>query len=703
MDLKGATPHGSGDLPRFVPFSNWFHRLLFNLGLRRKLIISTALIPAVGILLILLFSTTAERKQNRLAVENRLTFTANELERRQLDILSHLAQFEGVVAGPVEKFAGDPVSLFPELKKILPRQMSLLLVREGRPLLSYPTLSPNSSLAASALKFSRSSQKSGWLYTPYGLYLARQRTLGDGSKLILLQDFNLGQYPVFSEESNVFLLLPGGLSENLVGSEGVLPRQVSEQFDRLVGRLSTTQFGKPEVESDYAFTARTLHLFTPEGEKTALLVVSASPFGFTQVLMERHILSLILVGSFLILLTLATGLALSRHLSSPLYRLIRRMEDIREHGYFVLEEDLPPPKDRDLHTLYEAFNFMLLSLQVKHQRLTELYNHLDEKVEERTRQYREEKQRAERTAEKLKRLTKELENAYERLEQYAIRLRRTSRAQTEFFTKVSHELRTPLNSIIGYSRLLMKNPTGNLTPQQLSDLATIYRNGMHLLEMVNELLDFSRIEAGKMKFEKRLTPVGPIIEGAVEVVKALAQEKGLRLEVTIEPDLPDIYVDELRIRQAVINLLSNAIKFTPEGWVRVKAFRQGEEILIQVADSGIGIPPDKLDKIFKEFVQFGDDLAGNLRGTGLGLPITKYLVEAHGGYITVESRVGHGSEFTIHLPTLSPERISAHFERLGSREEPERDPVADQPTGPQPTNGHQELSPAGGGREENRV
>ncbi|GEM_PF-4641937 len=701
MDRRGATSRGAGELPLFVPFSNWYHRLLFNLGLRRKLIISTALIPAVGILLILLFATTAERKQNRLAVENRLAFTANELERRELDILTHLAQFEGVVVSQAERWGSNLAAFQQQFREILPRQISLILLEGDRLVLTYPDLSPTSSLTAAAREFARQGERNGWLYTPYGLYLARQRPLPGDRRLILLEDFNLAQYPVFSEEVNIHLLTSDGRSENLVGSPGNLPPPVVEQFDQLVQRLKSSQFGKPEVEPQYAFTARPLELFTPQGRRVALLVVTASPFAFTQVLMERHILSLILVGSLLILLTLTTGLALARHLSRPLYRLIRRMEDIREHGYFALEEDLPPPKDRDLHTLYEAFNFMLLSLQVKHQRLTELYNHLDEKVEERTRQYREEKQRAERTAEKLKRLTKELENAYERLEQYAIRLRRTSRAQTEFFTKVSHELRTPLNSIIGYSRLLMKDPTGNLTPQQLSDLATIYRNGMHLLEMVNELLDFSRIEAGKMKFEKRLTPIAPIIEGAVEVVKALAQEKGLRLEVIIDPDLPDIYVDELRIRQAVINLLSNAIKFTPEGWVRVKAFRQGEEILIQVADSGVGIPPDKLDKIFKEFVQFGDQLAGNLRGTGLGLPITKYLVEAHGGYITVDSRVGHGSEFTIHLPTLSPERISAHFEKMREEERPASRRVSGEEESPSPTNGHQQLSPTGGGRLEN--
>ncbi len=232
-------------------------------------------------------------------------------------------------------------------------------------------------------------------------------------------------------------------------------------------------------------------------------------------------------------------------------------------------------------------------------------------------------------------------------------LAEAARLKSEFVANVSHELRTPLNSIIGFSDILLKNKEGNLSDRQLANMGKIRRNGAGLLSLINSILDLSKMEAGKMEADEEPTNVRHVVEECAEAVRPLAEKGGLELVVEPIAELPIIRSDPPKIAQIITNLLSNAIKFTEQGRVSVRVHkrrRREDPIEVTVEDTGIGIAPESLEDIFKEFKQL--DGAANRRysGTGLGLSITKRLAELLGGELLVESEVGKGSAFTFRLP-----------------------------------------------------
>ncbi|MGC9397609.1 MAG: GAF domain-containing protein [Anaerolineae bacterium] len=249
-----------------------------------------------------------------------------------------------------------------------------------------------------------------------------------------------------------------------------------------------------------------------------------------------------------------------------------------------------------------------------------------------------------------------LENAnlYQDAQETAERLREVDRLKSEFLANMSHELRTPLNSIIGFSRVMLKEIDGPLTEMQQTDLQAIYDSGRHLLNLINDILDLSKIEAGKMEFVFQPTDLREVIKGVLSTAIALVKEKPIELQQEIEEPLPSIVADERRIRQVILNLVGNAAKFTDEGYIRVSAYQEGDEVVVAVKDSGIGIPPEKADYVFQEFQQVDSSSTRRYGGTGLGLPVSKRFVEAHGGRIWFESTVDVGTTFYVALPIEGP-------------------------------------------------
>jgi len=228
---------------------------------------------------------------------------------------------------------------------------------------------------------------------------------------------------------------------------------------------------------------------------------------------------------------------------------------------------------------------------------------------------------------------------------------RENRIKSRFLASMSHELRTPLNAIIGFSELLDQETFGPLVPRQKEFVTNVVQSGRHLLNLVNEILDLSKIEAGHAQLSREWISVPAMVEAVSAVGQSLALQQKIDLKVWVQPYLPQIYADPMRIKQVLYNLLSNAIKFTlAGGTVTLRASRSADGVNISVEDSGIGIKPENLPRLFREFekLEAADGLARE--GTGLGLILTKRLVELHGGSIQVASELGKGTELTVRLP-----------------------------------------------------
>jgi signal transduction histidine kinase/putative methionine-R-sulfoxide reductase with GAF domain len=243
---------------------------------------------------------------------------------------------------------------------------------------------------------------------------------------------------------------------------------------------------------------------------------------------------------------------------------------------------------------------------------------------------------------------------FREIEEKSKQIEAANRHKSEFLANMSHELRTPLNAIIGFSEVLQERLFGELNEKQAEYTDDILTSGRHLLSLINEILDLSKVEAGRMELELATFDLPLAIENARTFVRERATKHGINLDVTIDERLGDFVGDERKIKQVLLNLLSNAVKFTPEGGrIGIKARQADGSVEISVSDTGIGIAPEDQAKIFEEFRQVGGDYAHKTEGTGLGLTLAKKFVELHGGRIWVESEVGKGSIFRFSLPERS--------------------------------------------------
>ena len=286
----------------------------------------------------------------------------------------------------------------------------------------------------------------------------------------------------------------------------------------------------------------------------------------------------------------------------------------------------------------------------------------------------------------------ELKRFEQTLQLKNVELENASRMKSEFLANMSHELRTPLNAIIGFSEVLRDGLVGEMTDQQRGFIGDIFGSGKHLLSLINDILDLSKVEAGKMMLDLEPVEVSSLFANSLSIVREKAAIRNVRLSMDAADDLGPIETDARKLKQIVYNLLSNAVKFTSEGGqVTLRASRVpradvgqlsgswtgrsfpladsefAEFLEISVTDSGIGISPDGLEQLFKPFSQIDSGLARKFEGTGLGLAMVKLLAELHGGTVAVESAVGEGSCFTVWLPLRLSERSAARPSERAAR------------------------------------
>ena len=282
----------------------------------------------------------------------------------------------------------------------------------------------------------------------------------------------------------------------------------------------------------------------------------------------------------------------------------------------------------------------------------------------------------ERRAE-LRRALKALDEATHRLERanHMLALAREQaeearRLKQQFAQTISHELRTPLNLIVGFTELMARSPEYYGEPLPIAymrDLSIVHRNARHLQSLVNDVLDLARIEAAQMGLILENINPATLVKEAVNTARSLVESRGLALHTEIEPDLPNLRVDPTRIRQVLFNLLNNAARFTEKGSVTVSVRRRGQEVIFSVADTGVGIAPEDIPKIFQEFQQLDGSTRRRHGGAGLGLAISRNFVQLHGGRIWVESEVGKGSTFSFALPVQQPNMVITNISHSTQR------------------------------------
>jgi signal transduction histidine kinase len=263
--------------------------------------------------------------------------------------------------------------------------------------------------------------------------------------------------------------------------------------------------------------------------------------------------------------------------------------------------------------------------------------------------------RMNRMARELQRLVDEQQETAAELRRLNDRLEQASRAKSEFLANMSHELRTPMNAILGFTEMLRDGLYGEVPAELEEPLTDIQANGRHLLNLINDVLDLSKIEAGRMELALQEYSVPEVVDSVRSGLRSLAADRGLDFVTRVAPDLPVAYGDAKRITQCLLNLAGNALKFTRQGRVEIGAELDGDTLVYRVTDTGIGIPKDELENVFGEFRQVDAAITREFGGTGLGLSITKRFIEMHGGRIWVESERGQGSTFSFAIPLRVPE------------------------------------------------
>jgi signal transduction histidine kinase len=237
----------------------------------------------------------------------------------------------------------------------------------------------------------------------------------------------------------------------------------------------------------------------------------------------------------------------------------------------------------------------------------------------------------------------------------SVQLQIANQHKSEFLANMSHELRTPLNAIIGFSEVLIERMFGELNDKQADYLADIHSSGKHLLSLINDILDLSKIEAGHMELDLEDFDAPAALSNAMSLVRERAQRHAIALELVVGEGVGEIRADQRKFKQILLNLLSNAVKFTPDGGrVTVRAEAVQGALAVAVIDTGIGIAPDDQAVVFDEFRQVGRHYTNKQEGTGLGLALTKRFVDLHGGTLTLHSVLGEGSTFTFTLPMGAP-------------------------------------------------
>jgi signal transduction histidine kinase len=341
------------------------------------------------------------------------------------------------------------------------------------------------------------------------------------------------------------------------------------------------------------------------------------------------------IGGVVLAVLLATLVA--RRLSKPVLELRSASMDLQEGRFDNLQLVSLSQRSDELGELARDFLAMAERIQAREKQLADLNQNLETTVQQRTSE--------------LAQAVKEASKAKDTAES-------ANRTKSAFLANMSHELRTPMNAIIGYSEMLMEEATDLGQDAFIADLQKIHSSGKNLLCLINDILDLSKIESGKMTIYCETIDLSTMIRDVADGVQPLVQKNRNRLEIEIQPGLGEIHSDLTKIRQTLFNLLSNASKFTEDGTIRLSV-ASGEEngtkkLKLTVTDSGIGISPEQMERLFEAFTQADESTTRKYGGTGLGLTISREFCRMLGGDITAESVVGKGSTFTVTLPFEPP-------------------------------------------------
>ncbi len=349
---------------------------------------------------------------------------------------------------------------------------------------------------------------------------------------------------------------------------------------------------------------------------------------------------------------------LKNHVTSPAEE---HLAAIAELGRLLVQIDVPPEDITEIHeeaVLRLAREFPQMTLleiaQPISAAMMEMFmayglafrarnEQLQREIAERKRVEEELRKYHEHLEELVEKRTAELAVAKERAEE-------SDRLKSAFLSTMSHELRTPLNSIIGFTGIMLMGIVGELTAEQRKQLIMVKNSANHLLSLINDILDISKIEAGQVEIVTEQFDMREVVEKVVKTVTPLAEEKELALVAEVTPEVGEITSDRRRVEQILLNLINNAVKFTEKGEVRLECQVNDDYLVTHVIDTGIGIKPEDMDKLFEAFQQVDTGLTRRHEGTGLGLSICKKLVEMLGGEIWAESEWGVGSTFTFTLP-----------------------------------------------------
>ena len=327
-----------------------------------------------------------------------------------------------------------------------------------------------------------------------------------------------------------------------------------------------------------------------------------------------------------VFLALLAGGLMSRQITKPIRQLAGASERVAQGDLSTLVE---VKSSNEVGVLAHSFNQMIMSLKKARDELQQWGEELEKKVHERT---------------------AELEQRSQELADTNVRLQEMSQHKSQFLANMSHELRTPLNSIIGYTKFMLDGLEGDINEEQRKDLHTVYTSSKHLLELINDLLDLAKIEAGKIVLSCETFTISELLAEVIPGIEPLAREKGLALTSAVAPTINYLYADKAKTKQVLINILGNAVKFTNKGSIKLNVAETDSDFIFSVTDTGMGIKKKDLEAVFDSFKQVGPAQIAGYEGTGLGLTISKQFVEMQGGRMWAESELGKGSTFTFTLP-----------------------------------------------------
>ncbi|MEG0970359.1 MAG: ATP-binding protein [Acidaminococcaceae bacterium] len=428
----------------------------------------------------------------------------------------------------------------------------------------------------------------------------------------------------------------------LDGSDIVLPGENITQVQR------KQYFGKEEIGDDnHVFLDQLILNYS--GKEVAMMGVGIPEERFLGIITDNNKM-VVVVTLISLCMMLLIGNLLAHKISAPIVEATEKAKLLSATSFNRIQQPITTEQDEGL-VLLQTFNAFAGDLRQYHRDRQRYLVELEEEHGKQKKLSRELQVMNEKLEQKVAQRTRHLHDAVEEL-------RKADIAKSQFMANISHELRTPLNAIIGSAEILSDNILGSLNEKQRQYVNNVHSSGSHLLQLINDILDISKIATGKMNLHLSEFYIADVIKQTVDNVKSYVQEKNLEISVLIAPDDFIVYADAAKLKQIMYNLLSNAVKFTPnQGKVLLTVFKREEMLEVIVKDTGIGIAEENQERVFIEFEQVDNSYSREYEGTGLGLPLVKKLVAMHGGQVFLKSRLGVGTTVMFTIPLTQADKI----------------------------------------------